>query len=79
MYPTPPSPRACWNKFLKKFTILTFDCHSGQSDPVQQLRQYQDKMVIHPRNDFILCLIFPSSLKEVASDWFSSAKINPQL
>ena len=52
----------------KKFMIPTFNCYSGQSDSVQILHQYQDKMVIHSRNDFILCQIFSSSLKWVASD-----------
>ena len=39
------------NEFLKKFMISTFNCYSGQSDPVQHFRQYQDNMVIHFRND----------------------------
>jgi len=55
-------------EFLKKFMILSFDYHSVQSDPVQHLRQYQNKMVIHSRNDSILCRIIPSSLKGVAFD-----------
>ena len=50
-------------EFLKKFTTLTFDYYSGHSDPVQHLRQYQDKMVIYARDDFIFCRIFPSSFK----------------
>ena len=57
-------------EFPKKFVIPTFGCYFGQSDPVQHLRQYQNKMVIHSRNDSILCLIFPSNLKGVAFDWF---------
>ena len=58
--------------FPKKFTTANFECYFDQSDPVQHLRQYQDKMVIHATNDSILCQIFSSSLKEVASDWFYS-------
>ena len=50
-------------EFPKKFTIPIFDCYFGQSDPVQHLCQYEDKMVIHVRNDSILCQIFTSSLK----------------
>ena len=57
--------------FSKKFMILTFDCYSGQRDPVQYLHHYQDEMVIHFRNDSILCR-FSSSLKGAASDWFYS-------
>jgi len=59
-------------EFFKKFMILTFNFYSSQSDSVQHLRQYQDKMVIHFRNNFILCWIFPSSPKGVAFDWFYS-------
>ena len=40
-------------EFSKKFKILTFNCYSSQSDPIQHLSQYRDKMVIHARNDFI--------------------------
>ena len=29
-------------------------------------------MVVYSRNDLLLCIIFPSSLKGVASDWFYS-------
>jgi len=46
-------------KFPKKFVIPTFDCYFGQSDPVQHLCQYQDKMLIHFRSDSILCRILP--------------------
>ena len=42
-------------EFSKTFIVPTFDCYSNQSDPIQHLRQYQDKMVIYSRNNFILC------------------------
>ena len=45
------------------FMIPTFDCYSDQSDLIQHLRQYQDKMVIYSINDSILCRIFPSGMK----------------
>ena len=44
--------------FLKKFTISTFDCYFGQSDPIQHLCHTQNKMVIYARSDPILCRIF---------------------
>ena len=59
-------------EFFKKFMILTFECYSGQSDPIWHLRQYQDKTVIYTWSDPILCRIFPSSVKGLASDWFYS-------
>jgi len=62
-------------KFPKKFIILTFGFYSSQRDSVQHLRQYQDKMVIHSRNDSILCRIFPFGLRVAASDWFYSLSL----
>ena len=59
-------------EFLKKLVIMIFYCYFGQSDLVQHLRKYQDKMMIYSRNNSILCRIFPSSLKGVDSDWFYS-------
>ena len=44
---------------LKKIMILTFDCNCDQSDMVQHLLQYQDKMVIYSRSDSILCSSSP--------------------
>ena len=59
-------------EFPKKYTIPTSNCHSGQNDPIQDLRQNQNKIVIYAQNGPILCRIFPSSLKGVVSDWFYS-------
>jgi len=57
-YNSPFSKGILGCEFLKKFMILTFDCYSRQSNPVQHLRQYQDKMVIYTRNDSIFAESF---------------------
>ena len=57
---------SCW--FSKKFVILSFDCYIGVTDPVQYVRAYQVKMVVHSGDDLLLCRVFPSSLKGVALD-----------
>ena len=58
-------------KLPKKFVISTFDWYSGQSDPLHYLLS-TGKMVIYSRSHSILCRIFLSNLKGVASDWFYS-------
>ena len=78
MHPTLFSEGILEYEFFKNFMISIFNCYSGQSDPVQHLRQYQDKMVIRSRNDSILCQTFPFSLKGITSDWFYSPTLNPQ-
>jgi len=55
-----------------KFSTLIFDYYSGISDPVQHIRHFRDKMVVYYRNDSLLCITFPFSLKGAASDWFYS-------
>jgi len=42
--------------------VYSSDLWLGQSDPIQHLCQYQDKMVIHSRNDSLLCWTFSSGL-----------------
>ena len=54
-------------EFRMKFSTPTFD-YSGVSDHVQHIRYFQDKMVVYSRNDPLLCITFPTSLKDVASD-----------
>jgi hypothetical protein len=41
---------------------------------MQYLRHYQDKMAVYSYDDGLLCRMFPSSLKGLASDWFYSLK-----
>ena len=59
-------------EFSKKFSTPIFDYYSGVSDLVQHIRHFWDKMVLYSGNDSIMCLTFPFSLKDVASDWFYS-------
>ena len=63
-------------KFSKKFAPLTFGYYSGTSDPVQHIRHLRDKMVFYSRNDPLMCLIFQSSLKGVALNWFYSLSLH---
>jgi len=55
-------------EFPKKFSTPTFNYYSEVSDPVQDLRHFWDKIMGQSRNDPVLCLTFPISLKGVASD-----------
>ena len=57
---------------MKKFSILTFNYYCGESNPVQYIRHFRDKMVVQSRNDPLIYLTFMSSLKGVVSDWFNS-------
>ena len=58
------------HRFLKKFVMPSFECYAGAIDPIQHLCQYQDNMVVHFQDDFLMSRLFPSSLKGAAYDWF---------
>ena len=55
----------------------SFEYYSGVTDPIQQLhqyqdlRQYQDKMVVHSHDDILLNRVFPSSLKGTTTQFYS--------
>ena len=43
--------------------MSNFECYSEATNPIQHLRQYQDKIVVHSHDDLLLSRVFPSSLK----------------
>jgi len=67
------------HRFSKKFVILSLNCYTGVTDPIQYVRAYQVKMAVHSHDDLLLCRVFPCSLKGVALDWFYSLLSQPLL
>ena len=68
----PLSEEIISHRFSKKFAIPIFDYYTEATDPVQHLWAYQVKMAVHSHNDYLMCRVFPSSLKGVTLDWFYS-------
>ena len=56
------------HRLLKKFGLPGFECYSEATDPIQHLRQYQNKIMVHSHDDLLLSHVFPSSFKGVAYD-----------
>ena len=50
--------------------MLSFECYSGVTNPIQHLHQYQDKMAVHSHDDLLLSRVYPSILNAAAYDWF---------
>jgi hypothetical protein len=44
--------------------------YNGKTDPVAHLSHYRGSMTLHNGNDILMCRIFPSSLGDVALQWF---------
>ena len=55
----------------ERFTTPRFDAYNGQIDPVAHISHYQQRMALCRHNDPLMCNLFPSSLGEIALQWFN--------
>ena len=46
-------------------------------DPVEHVSQFNQRMVVHSKNEALMYKVFPSSLGLVAMGWFNGLKANP--
>ena len=63
-------------KLLWRFHQPTFLFYNGRSNPVEQVSQFNQRMVVHSKDEALLCKIFPSSLGPVAMRWFNGLRAN---
>ena len=49
---------------------------NGNTDLVDHVNQFNQRMVIHSKNEVLMCKVFPSSLGPVAMRWFNGLKTN---
>ena len=63
-------------KLPRCFHQPTFLLYNGQSDPVEHVSQFNQRMAVHSKVEALLCKIFPSSLGPVAMRWFNGLKAN---
>ena len=52
------------------FTQPTFTMYNGQTDPVEHVSHFNSRMIVHSKNEALMCKVFPSSLRPVAMRWF---------
>ena len=60
----------------RRFHQLTFSLYNGQTDPVEHVSHFNQKMVVHSKDETLMCKIFPSSLGPMAMRWFNGLKVN---
>ena len=60
----------------RRFHQLTFTLYNGQTDPVEHVSQFNQRMAVHSKNEALMCEVFPSSLGPVAMRWFNDLKMN---
>ena len=59
-----------------RFHQPTFSLYNGQTDPVEHVSHFNQKMVVHSKDESLMCKIFPSSLGLMAMKWFNGLKAN---
>ena len=44
--------------------------YNGRTDPVEHVSHFNQRMVVHSKNEALMCKVFLSSLGSVAMRWF---------
>ena len=60
----------------RRFQQPTFTIYNGNTDPVEHVSQFNQRMVVHSKNEALMCKVFPSNLGPVAMRWFNGLKSN---
>ena len=58
------------------FHQIMFTLYNGRTDPIEHVSQFNQRMVVHSKNEALMCKVFPSSLGPVAMRWFNDLKTN---
>ena len=54
----------------RRFTQPTFTMYNGRTDLVEHVSYFNQRMVVHSKNEALMCKVFPSSVGLVAMRWF---------
>ena len=60
----------------RRFHQPTFTIYNGQIDLVEHVSHFNQRMVVHSKNEALMCKIFPSNLGLVAMRWFNDLRTN---
>ena len=60
----------------RRFNQPAFSLYNGQTDPVEHVCNFNQKMAVHSKDKALMCKIFPSSLGPMVMRWFNGLKAN---
>ena len=63
-------------KLPRHFHQPTFAMYNGQTDPVEHVSQFKQKMAVHSQDEALMCRVFPSSLGPMPIRWFDGLRTN---
>ena len=58
------------------FHQLTFTIYNGRTDLVEHVSHFNQRMVVHSKDEDLICKVFPSSLGPIAMRWFDNLRAN---
>ncbi|XP_065631483.1 uncharacterized protein LOC136068358 [Quercus suber] len=61
-------------KLPRCFHQLTFTIYNGRIDLVEHVSHFNQRMVVHSKDEALMCKVFPSSLGPVAMRWFDNLR-----
>ena len=53
----------------QRFNQPIFTMYNDRTDPVEHVSHFNQRMVVHFKNEILMCKVFPSSLGRVAMRW----------
>ena len=71
------SPFTWWiegARLPRRFNQLTFSLYNGWTDLVDHVSHFNQKMVVHSKDEALMCKIFPSSLGLMVMRWFNGLR-----
>ena len=57
-------------KLPRRFNQPTFTMYNGRIDPVEHVSHFNQRIVVHSKNEALMCKVFPSGLGLVVMRWF---------
>ena len=58
----------------RRFQQPIFAIYNGNTDPVEHMSQFNQRMAVHSKNEVLMCKVFPPSLGPAAMRWFNGLK-----
>ena len=50
--------------------------YDNRTDPVEHISHFNQRMVVHSKNETLMCKVFPSSLELVAMRWLDGLGVD---
>ena len=60
----------------RRFQQPAFSIYNDNTDPVEHVSQFNQKMAVHSKDEALMCKVFPSNLGSAAMKWFNGLKAN---